>query len=246
MWRATLKGIAAHKLRLVLTAISVVVAVSFISGTYVLTDTVKGTFSALFSDLNRGVDLRVASATGFGNGDDAAPMPAEVAARGGRGRRRRVRGRLGPVLLRRRADGRRRPRVRATRRPRSSPTRCEHQELSAFSYRQGRAPTAPDEVAIDVSSADRAHLHAGDTITVTGAGTPVPARIVGLLGLRRRGQPRRGDRHRLRPRDGAAAGRPRRAVGRRAGQGGRRAPTATSCWPACRRRSTTPRPGSTR
>ena len=80
MWRATLKGIAAHKLRLVLTAISVVVAVSFISGTYVLTDTVKGTFSALFSDLNRGVDLRVASATGFGNGDDAAPMPAEVAA----------------------------------------------------------------------------------------------------------------------------------------------------------------------
>jgi putative ABC transport system permease protein len=182
MWRATLKGIAAHKLRLVLTAISVVVAVSFISGTYVLTDTVKGTFSSLFSDLNRGVDLRVAATTGFGNGDDAAPMPAavadQVAAVDG------VSYAEGSVLYFfgdvRTADGERVSRASA---PTIITNANGHPELSAFSYREGRAPTAPDEVAIDVSSADRAHLQVGDTITVTGAGAPVPVHVVGLLGF---------------------------------------------------------------
>ena len=173
MWRATIKGIAAHKLRLVLTAISVVVAVSFISGTYVLTDTVKGTFDALFSDLNRGVDLRVASATGFGDGDAAAPMAesvaAEVAAVDG------VEYAEGSALYFygdvRTADGERVSRDTA---PTIITNANQHPELSAFTYREGRAPTAPDEVAIDVSSADRADLALGDTVTVTVSTAPRP------------------------------------------------------------------------
>ena len=40
MWRATWKGLLAHKLRMALTALAVVLGVSFVAGTYVLTDTI--------------------------------------------------------------------------------------------------------------------------------------------------------------------------------------------------------------
>ena len=41
MWRATIKGVLARKVRLALTALAVVLGVTFVSGTYVLTDTLK-------------------------------------------------------------------------------------------------------------------------------------------------------------------------------------------------------------
>ncbi len=54
MWRATFKSLLAKKLRLVLTAISVVLGVGFVAGTYVLTDTMNAAFDApLRADLGR-------------------------------------------------------------------------------------------------------------------------------------------------------------------------------------------------
>ena len=36
MWRVTLKGLLAHKLRLALTALAIVLGVTFVTGTFVL------------------------------------------------------------------------------------------------------------------------------------------------------------------------------------------------------------------
>ena len=44
MWKVTIKGLLAHKLRLVLTALAIVLGVTFIAGTFVLTDTLHNTF----------------------------------------------------------------------------------------------------------------------------------------------------------------------------------------------------------
>src|SRR6266511_4329691 len=54
MWNATIKGLLSHKLRLALTALAIVLGVSFVSGTYVLTDTMNATFSQLFKDTTNG------------------------------------------------------------------------------------------------------------------------------------------------------------------------------------------------
>src|SRR5712671_4517570 len=51
MRNVTIKGLLAHKLRLALTALAIVLGVTFISGTFVLTDTLHNTFSVL---LHRG------------------------------------------------------------------------------------------------------------------------------------------------------------------------------------------------
>src|ERR1019366_2456498 len=53
MWRATLKGILAHKLRLSLTALAIVLGVLFVSGTLVLTETLQATFDNLFTNVYR-------------------------------------------------------------------------------------------------------------------------------------------------------------------------------------------------
>ena len=69
MLRATLKGLLAHKLRLALTALSVVLGVAFVSGTFVLTDTINHTFDNVFAEVTAGVDVSVRAKSGFG--DDA-------------------------------------------------------------------------------------------------------------------------------------------------------------------------------
>jgi putative ABC transport system permease protein len=61
MWRVTIKGLLAKKLRLVLTSIAVVLGVAFISGTFVLTDTLGSVFDDLFTDTTKGIDAVVRS-----------------------------------------------------------------------------------------------------------------------------------------------------------------------------------------
>ncbi len=66
MVRAVLKGVLAHKLRLFLTAMAVVLGVSFVAGTFVLTDTINQTFDTLFDEISAGTDVSVRATLGFG------------------------------------------------------------------------------------------------------------------------------------------------------------------------------------
>ena len=95
MWRATIKGVLARKIRLLLTALAVVLGVTFVSGTYVLTDTLKQSFGSLFSQFAAGTDLVVRSRAPFGDGEGtrerlASPLVTEVRKVPGVARGRRV------------------------------------------------------------------------------------------------------------------------------------------------------------
>ena len=67
MFRTTLKGILAHKLRLVLTAMSIVLGVAFVAGTFVLTDSLRHTINGTAAEALEGVDAGVRSESSFGN-----------------------------------------------------------------------------------------------------------------------------------------------------------------------------------
>jgi putative ABC transport system permease protein len=69
MWKATIRGLLARRVRLALTAMAVLLGVSFVSATYVLTDTVKRSFDAVFSQTLSGVDLQVQGPRALGTGD---------------------------------------------------------------------------------------------------------------------------------------------------------------------------------
>src|SRR5207247_11416016 len=55
MWRATIRGLLAHKLRLGLTALAIVLGVAFVAGTFILTDTMGRAFGNLFAPGKPGV-----------------------------------------------------------------------------------------------------------------------------------------------------------------------------------------------
>src|SRR5882724_6102844 len=59
MRRVSRRSLVAHKVRLVLTVISVVLGTAFVAGSFVFTDTLKHTFNGIFSDADKGVDVRV-------------------------------------------------------------------------------------------------------------------------------------------------------------------------------------------
>jgi putative ABC transport system permease protein len=80
MIRATFKSLLARKLRLVLSGLAVVLAVTFIAGSFVLTDTLGRTFDSLFANVYQYTDLEVAAKpTVEANGVGAPkPVPASV------------------------------------------------------------------------------------------------------------------------------------------------------------------------
>lgn len=59
MFRTALNGLRANKLRFTLTALSVVLGVAFVAGSFVFTDTINARFENLFSDVYAGVDASV-------------------------------------------------------------------------------------------------------------------------------------------------------------------------------------------
>jgi putative ABC transport system permease protein len=80
MRKVTLRGLLAHKLRLALTALAIVLGVTFISGTFVLTDTLNSTFSNLFTSVYHKIDFQVRGVPQLGSGTGATrnPLPDSV------------------------------------------------------------------------------------------------------------------------------------------------------------------------
>ena len=56
MIKVALKGLAGRKVRALLTALAVVIGVSMVSGTFVLTDTMKKAFDGIFTESYEGTD----------------------------------------------------------------------------------------------------------------------------------------------------------------------------------------------
>jgi putative ABC transport system permease protein len=63
MFKATIKSLLSRKLRLVLSALAVVLGVMFVSGSFVLTDTLQRSFTDLFSSAFANVDVSVSPKT---------------------------------------------------------------------------------------------------------------------------------------------------------------------------------------
>src|ERR1700694_2873605 len=77
MGHVTLKNLFAKKFRLVLTSIAVVLGVAFMSGTFVLTDTLGSVFDKLFTEATKGggADVRSQRALDSGQGGFAPRNP---------------------------------------------------------------------------------------------------------------------------------------------------------------------------
>jgi putative ABC transport system permease protein len=183
MFRATLKSALGHKLRLVLTTVSVVLGVSFIVGTLVLTDTINATFDRLFADANRNTAVNVRAHSDFTSnqnaGDQRAPVPASLLPK--------VRGVPGVTEAVGNVGGYAQvvsPKTKKVLGGRGAPGLGEawtDSPLSPLRLTAGRGPKAAGEVAIDTNTAKDGSIAVGDTITVLLKGPPARVRVVGVF-----------------------------------------------------------------
>src|SRR5262245_24477909 len=81
MLRATLKSLLSRKVRLVLSGLAVVLGVLFVSGSFVLTDTMGRSFDQLFASVYQGVDVQVQAEAQAGNTVAVTTVPADRLAR---------------------------------------------------------------------------------------------------------------------------------------------------------------------
>ncbi|HEY4869248.1 MAG TPA: hypothetical protein VII79_04500, partial [Candidatus Dormibacteraeota bacterium] len=61
-----LKGLLGRKVRATLTAIAIVLGVAMVSGTYILTDTIKSAFSTVFTRVYKNTDAVITGRSAIG------------------------------------------------------------------------------------------------------------------------------------------------------------------------------------
>jgi putative ABC transport system permease protein len=183
MLRATLSSLLARKLRLMLSGIAVILGVAFVSGTFVLTDTMGKVFDDLFADVNKGTAVTVQgrSALGEGGNNDREPVtqatlekirnvPGVAEARGA------VFGTATIVMPNGKA-------YKTHGAPSFGLSMDVNSTQESLRVRQGTAPHGPGEVAVDLTTAKKAPLHVGDTIGVLTKNGSRKVTVVGLVGL---------------------------------------------------------------
>src|SRR5438034_75658 len=183
MLNATLKGLAAHKLRLALTALAIVLGVSFVAGTYVLTDTISKTFDELFQNVTQNVDVVVRSKdTISSEGDELRePMPASLAGQIGRvDGVKAAEGSVSGYAQFVKKDGK--P-VTTGGAPTLGVSFGSTPELNDPFLRSGRMPTGSGEVVMDALTARKYGFAVGDRVKVLLQGGAKEFDLVGLIGF---------------------------------------------------------------
>ena len=182
MFKAMLRGLLAHRLRLVLSALAVVLGTMFMSAAFVAGDTLGRGFEDLFATVNADIDVEVTAnaagparpqgdvATAFldqATADRVAAVPgvatatARVISNGARaiGRDGKVVGTSGP--------------------PRFG-TNWVQEPGDLVQLRSGRPPVAPDEIAVNAGLATGGGYAVGDPVDVL---TLQPRRTFTLVGI---------------------------------------------------------------
>jgi len=194
MWRAVRKNLYAHKLRLALTALAVVLGVAFMAGTFVLTDTIKHDVGGLFKQTTSGYDVVVRAKTpysvtagaggggggGFSNNRPLTPESVLATVRSTQGVAVADGSAQGELSLAQ-------PNGKLIKSKGGAPTLgfawVPDHELSSLVLRSGRAPTTSGELVIDAATAKSAHLSVGSHVTVIGNAPPEPFTVVGIVGF---------------------------------------------------------------
>lgn len=185
MLRTTLSSLAAHKVRLLSTALSIVLGVAFVSGTLVFGDTVERSFTDLFGEVGAGIDVQVEAQQGFGGAFGAPPdqgaVPDDVAAAVAAvdGAAEVEPEYTGPAQLLD-GDG---ELVGGQGPPSFGVDAPTVDALATVEVREGRYPEGPDEIAIDAATVAANGFTLGGPVRVAVAGPAEERTLVGTFGF---------------------------------------------------------------
>ena len=178
MFKLTRKGLWSHKRRLVSTFFAVALGVAFLSGTLVLGDTMRGTFSDLFETGNKGMDAVVQADRIEADGMEQAglidlALVDRVRAVDGVAQADPVVEGYGKLIGK---DGKA---IGGNGPPTFAGNWLGDSPMNSYQLVEGRAPQQANEVVINRGAAKTGGLKVGDSTTIQ-TPQPVPVEIVGL------------------------------------------------------------------
>ena len=181
MLKVTLRGLMAHKVRLIATAVSVLLGVAFMSGTQVLTSSVSASFDKVFADVYASIDVVVRSTnevdTPFGperTRISEAVLPTLVGVPGVEAAEGQVVGQI-RVL-----DKDNQPLVSAQGPPNFGLNWLTSPALNGWTIVDGTSPVAPSDIVLDAKSAKDGNYAVGDTVNVSITNGVQPFKVVGI------------------------------------------------------------------
>jgi putative ABC transport system permease protein len=180
-----MRSLGAHKVRLFLTAIAIVLGVAFMAGTFVLTDTVKHSFDTLFQQVSAGKDIVVEGVAPYGTGGRGGfgggtrvPVPQTLVAtvRGVPGVADAQPSVQGLVTL----IGANGKAVNHHGAPTIGFNWDPNPKLSSLKLVAGHAPQADDQVVLDRSTMKAQHWSVGQRVTIITNKGPQQFTVVGI------------------------------------------------------------------
>ena len=181
MLRASLRSLLAHKLRLALTAVAVVLGVAFVSGSLVFTDTLNKTFTELFTQVSPDVVVEPDQALARPDGppDASLTLPASVlhTVNGVPGVARALGSVFSAGVTVIGKDGKV---VGAASAPAFGSTYSDDPDLSPYRPVEGRAPANASELALDSQTMKKGAFSLGDQVHLV---TPVGKRSATVVGV---------------------------------------------------------------
>ena len=177
--KVTLRNLAAHKLRLALTALAVILGVAFVAGTLVFTDTMGRQFDQLFAKTGKGVavQVRAKKVIDSPDGSDVPSVPASlVGVISGVPGVARAHGEVNGFAALVGKDGK----VVGGSGPPQLGVEWDPDDRD-FPMKAGRGPARPGEVAVDEKAAQKAGLTVGDRTRVLVQGPPQDVTVVGIV-----------------------------------------------------------------
>ena len=185
MLRATLRSLLARKLRLLLSGIAVVLGVAFVSGTFVLTDSMAQVFDNLFANVSKGTAVNVRGVSGLGDkgGDVSQNEPVPQAVLDAVKKVDGVEEAIGEVSGYAQPVDKKGKAVTTGGAPTLGVDWSPSSRQRALTLKQGRAPAGPGEVALDAGTARKADFHVGDKVTVLLKGPARTFTVVGIVGF---------------------------------------------------------------
>ncbi|MBJ7291096.1 MAG: FtsX-like permease family protein [Williamsia sp.] len=186
MRRVSLRNLAAHKVRLVLTVLSVVLGTSFVAGSIIFTATISSAFDGIFDKVAVGVDTRLSPKDSQSTGIDESVIAQLNSRKAELGINRIVPRYSAPVTIAK-ADGTAlqtggAPSIGTAFLPQDEVLSPTESKL----YPGGRAPVGAGEIVLNKSAADKAGLTVGAStklVVARGGSTPQTVKVVGLVDL---------------------------------------------------------------
>jgi len=183
MLRVTIKGILAHKLRLGLTALAIILGVTFITGTLVLTDTLHNVFTDLYGNVYQHVDFEVRGKAVFSeaNGSGAARpqiseslLPTVRSVPGVE----EAQGTVGGYAQFIAPDGKA---VTTNGAPTIGTSYNPSPQMESLHIVQGREPKTPTEVEMDEGTAQKYHFAVGEHVRILLPGSVQTFTLTGIV-----------------------------------------------------------------